>query len=80
MGMLVDLGMSLYTMSGENDDELQWPASANFTVELINQYGGENARCSQTWRWDKPNAKYCFIGQFHRIGHSFLQHCELKSF
>ena len=73
------LGVTLYTMSGEYDDDLQWPANAKFTIELINQHGGENARHSQTWRWDKPNAKY-FIGWFCRIGRESLQHCELKSF
>ena len=70
------LSVSLWTMSGENDNELQWPASAKFTIELINQHGGENARYSQTWRWDKPNTKYCVIGWLRY----FLKHCELKSF
>ena len=68
------------TMSGEYDDDLQWPASAKFTIELINQCGGENARHSQTWRWDKPNANYCFTDWFRHIDHDILQHRELKSF
>ena len=74
------LGVSLCTMSGEYDDELQWPARAKFTIELINQYGGENASHSETLRWDKPNARYCAFVWFRRIGHDFLQHGKLKSF
>ena len=74
------LDVSLWTMSGEYDDDLQWPASVKLTIELINQHGGENAWHSQTWRWDKPNAKYCFISWFCRIGCDFLRHSDLKSF
>ena len=74
------LGVSLYTMSGLYDDELKWPVSAKFTIELINQYGGENASHSETNRWNKPNAKYCVIGRFSRIGLDFLKHYDLKSF
>ena len=71
------LGVSLFTMSGEYDDDLQWPASAKFTIELINQCGRENARHSQTFRWDKPDAKYCAVGWFCRIGRQLY---DLKSF
>ena len=74
------LGVSLCTMSGEYDDKLQWPARVKFTIELINQYGGENASHSETWRWDKPNAKYCAVVWFCRIGRDFLQHGKLKNF
>ena len=75
------LSVSLWTLSGQYDHELQWPASAKFTIELINQqYGRENARHSQTLRWNNPNAEYCYIGSFRRIGQNFLQHSELKSF
>ena len=72
------LGVSLCTMSGEYDDDLQWPARAKITIELINQYGGENASHSETLRWHKPDAKYCAAGWFRHISFNFLQHRELK--
>ena len=43
-------GKSIYVavwgIPGEFDDQLKWPAKAKFTIELINQQGGENATCT----------------------------------
>ena len=60
--------MDLYSMSQEFDDQLKWPAKARFTVELINQTGGENGRHSRTLIWKKL------------INQSFLEHYKLNSF
>ena len=35
------INVDLWSMSGEYDDQLKWPLNAKFTVELINQQGGE---------------------------------------
>ena len=69
--------MDLYSMSGEYDDQLKWPAYAKFTVELINQIGGENVRHSSTFDWDKPTTKYNTVAEIHE---SFLEHSKLNSF
>ena len=45
---------SIWFMPGEFDEELKWPVSAKFTVEVINQEGGQNAkRTSDKITWDK---------------------------
>ena len=45
----------LRSMPGEYDDQLQWPARAKFTIELINQQGGESAVPPKDTRvWNKP--------------------------
>ena len=69
--------VDLWSMSGEYDDQLKWPANAKFTVELINQTGGENGRHSKTLDWKKPSAKCYYVNHIHR---SFLDHSKLNSF
>ena len=69
--------MDLYLMSGEYDNQLKWPAKAKFTVELINQTGGENVRHSKTWDWKKPTEKYKRV---YFIYPYFLEHSKLNSF
>ena len=64
-------------MPGEYDDQLKWPANAKFTIELINQTGGENVRYSRTLDWKKPTGKYNRVSYIH---HSFLEHSKLNSF
>ena len=66
--------IDLYSMSGEYDDQLKWPTNAKFTVELINQKGGENIRHSSTLKWKKHNY---YVGCIHQ---SFLEHSKLHSF
>ena len=68
--------VDLWSMPGEYDDQLKWPANAKFTVELINQRGGENVRYSRTLDWKKPTGKY------NRVSYilSFLEHTKLNSF
>ena len=69
--------VDLWPTPGEYDDQLKWPANAKFTVELINQTGGENVRHSKTLDWKKPTTKYTFV---HPIHTSFLEHSKLNSF
>ena len=66
--------MDFFSMSGEYDDQLKWPANAKFTVELINQKGGENVRHSRTMNWKKHHNYAGFIHQ------SFVEHSKLSSF
>ena len=61
-------------MPGEYDDQLKWPTNARFTVELINQTGGENVRHSRTLNWNKSTAKYDLVSPIHP---SFLEHSSL---
>ena len=67
----------LWSMSGEYDDQLKWPAKVTFTVELINQKGGGNVRHSTRLSWNKPTTKYNCAGCIHQ---SFLEHSKLNSF
>ena len=69
--------VDLWSMSGEYDDQLKWPANAKFTVELINQTGGENVRHSTTLDWKKPTGKYNLVSYIHKY---FLEHSKLNSF
>ena len=69
--------MDLWSMSGEYDNQLKWPANAKFTIELINQTGGENVRQSRTLNWEKPTGKYKIVSSSSR---NFLEHSKLNSF
>ena len=44
----------VFALVGEFDDNLKWPARATFTIELINQRGGENISNSETVEWIRP--------------------------
>ena len=48
------VNVEVWRMPGEHDSQLKWPASAKFTIELINQQGGENVVCTtSTQDWEK---------------------------
>ena len=71
------IGVSLWAMLGEFDGQLKWPAKTSFTIELINQQGGENVIDSTgPCRWHKHTVKYCNIGRIN----IFLNHSKLNSF
>ena len=73
------IGMTLWSMPGEFDGQLKWPAKNTFTIELINQQGEENASYrTGPWQWNKPIVEYCKIGRICRFGSHFLQHSELN--
>ena len=71
------IGVNLWSMPGEYDNQLKWPANAKFTVEVINQTGGENVRYSRTLNWKKPTEKYKGVYYSYRY---FLEHSKLNSF
>ncbi len=79
--------VDIWPMAGEFDDQLKWPAKAQFTVELINQQGGENAKCtSEKLTWSKPIKQRFFSESFIvlriMIGLSgtFIEHSKLNEF
>ena len=69
--------MDLYSMPGKYDNHLKWPANAKFTVELINQTGGENVRHSRTLDWKKTTEEYERVSDLCQC---FLEHSKLGSF
>ena len=53
------LNVEVWMMKGEYDDQLQWPATAKFTLELINHFeNGENKTCTITPTWGRPTEEY----------------------
>ena len=58
--------VTLSSLPGSFDSQLKWPAKANFTVELINQRGGENAVHSKdNITWSRPTQQ-----EEHIISHT----------
>ena len=72
--------VDLWSMPGKYDKQLNWPASAKFTIELLNQQGGENATCIIELNWEKPRVAYKSLAYFSRIKSGFLEHSKLNSF
>ncbi len=59
------ISVYIHSMAGEFDEQLNWPARVKFSIELINQQGKENAKCtSDEITWGRPMANE---GP-HRIG------------
>ena len=69
--------VDLWSMPGEYDDQLKWPANAKFTVELIDQNGPMNVRHSKTLNWKKTTRKYNLVSTIHP---SFLERFIPTSF
>ncbi len=69
--------VDFWPMSGEFDDNLQWPASAQFTIELINHRGGDNVKCTRSITWERNKAYYT---GFTRIPNGFIEHSKLGPF
>ena len=40
------LRVTVHVIQGEYDEELKWPVRASFTIQIINQEGGENKACT----------------------------------
>ena len=79
-GRGISIWVELLSMPGEYDDQLKWPASVKFTIELLNQQGGENASCSERWKWSKPANAYKYIGGFDQSSGGFLKQSKLNDF
>ena len=77
------VNVEVWEMKGEYDDQLQWPVTAKFTLELINHFeNGENKTCTITPTWTRPTCAGGITGTFltvpgrkyHFISHSELPH------
>ena len=58
------IGMNMLGMPGEFDDQLKWPTTAKFTIELINQLGGKNATCTTLVNIEIPTSSSNFLDYF----------------
>ena len=75
----------LRVMHGEYDHQLKWPALVSFTIELLNQHGGDDVKGTlNKIKCVKPGTSYEYIYTFGRIQYgiyrAFLQHSKLKDF
>ncbi len=81
-GLGKSINVGIWSMPGEYDNQLKWPARASYTIELIHQQGGENATCTSEEVWDKLEEDRK-IGTFCRIkrGRSmFINHSDIHQF
>ena len=78
------MSVYLYTMPGEHDHLLKWPARASFTLELLHQHGGQNIIHTLTKaQWQQPTRPYTYINSFPQGGpwwSAFLEHSKLAGF
>ncbi len=80
------ISVDFWSMPGEFDDKLKWPARAELTLELINQQGGDNAKCRAVITWQPPEAtsSYSMVDWFNRIFYgvtpAFISQSELPQF
>ena len=83
-GRRKSIDVYIWGMPGEFDDQLIWPAKAKFTIELINQRGGENATCTALVNIERSTTKHTFLASFQRItiggGPAFLENSLLYKF
>ena len=77
------MAVRLYSLPGEFDDQLKWPAKAKFTIELVNQCGNNNVIAGGCNSWVKPQTKI-YISSFHCTTingfHHFIEHSQLGDF
>ena len=77
------VAVQLYSLPGEFDGQLKWPVTAKFTLELVNQRGGDNVIAEAFKSWDKVNIRR-WIASFHRISigiySHFIEHSQLGDF
>ena len=79
--------VDVWGIPGDYDDQLKWPARAKFTIELINQQGGENATCTtDIIAWQRPVTAGS-LGVFYRnksrgyyYYYCFIEHFKLGDF
>ena len=77
-----DIFAEVLALPGKNDDNLKWPVTAEFAIELINN-GQANVSCnSSLWTWERPTSKGSVrLGYFGRMSYRILlSHSELKYF
>ena len=74
------LCVDLWGMSGEYDNQLKWPVHIEFTIELVNQEGGENAYYNSVGTLGKPTQKYRLIDWITCTAGYFVVNAELNKF
>ena len=72
--------VDLWAMPGEFDDRLEWPAKAEFKIELINQRGRQNVSSNRHSQWSQPTGLTCIGGFFLPKIHGLLDHNNMDSF
>ena len=79
--------VTLWSLIGEYDSQLEWPVKAEITLELINQQGGENVVSVKECSWKKPNQDSEVICSFGSIFlgsivkyHHLVEHSKLDDF
>ena len=73
----------LYAMPGKYDHLLVWPAKASFTLELVNQRGGENALAEVEGEWKRPSRQFSIASFERKIINSwcaFIEQHEVDDF
>ena len=74
--------VELWSMEGEYDEELKWPAVVTITIEMVNQRGGENAchtgRRVTLNRVSGPTSVYAWERIHDTEG--FIEHDRLEEF
>ena len=75
------VNVDLWVMKGEYDDQLQWPVTAKFTLELINHFeNGGTKTCTITPSWGRPTEECEWKKEFLTVPgrrHHFISHSEL---
>ena len=66
------INVDLWALPGEFDDQLKWPAKAEFKIKLIGQLRIFNTTSVLQLKWNKPRF-YTQIGVFNHLGVGFLE-------
>ena len=74
-GFGTHVSVALYSMSGEFDATLQWPAKFTITLQLPNQHRDQDhITVTKRFQWNKPEGRV-FVTFFT---HTFIAHTDLK--
>ena len=76
------VNVEVWAMKGEYDDQLQWPVTAKFTLELIDHFENyrRNKTCTITPTWERPREEYEWKKEFLTVPgrrHHFISHSDL---
>ena len=70
------VSVSLYSLPGEFDAILQWPAKFNITLQLLNQHRDkDHITVTQQFQWKKPEREREGVGWFT---HTLIAHTDLE--
>lgn len=71
--------VNLWSMRGEFDDRLTWPASCTITLQLLNQAANQDhVTVTKAFEWSKPTSQWekLYVGEF---SFKFIGHKELET-